>query len=44
MPKEKILVVEDDEDILELIDYNLTKEGYVVRKVMSGEEALVLAV
>ncbi|MGD8353173.1 MAG: response regulator transcription factor [Pseudomonadota bacterium] len=43
MSKEKILVVEDDEDILELIDYNLTREGYLVRKVTSGEEALALA-
>jgi two-component system phosphate regulon response regulator PhoB len=42
MSKEKILVVEDDEDILELIDYNLAKEGYDVRKVMSGEEALAI--
>ena len=42
MAHEKILVVEDDEDILELIEYNLAKEGYLVRKVMSGEEALAL--
>lgn len=40
MAKEKILVVEDDEDILELIDYNLTREGYQVLKATSGEEAL----
>jgi two-component system phosphate regulon response regulator PhoB len=40
MTKEKILVVEDDEDILELIDYNLTREGYQVLKVTTGEEAL----
>jgi two-component system, OmpR family, alkaline phosphatase synthesis response regulator PhoP len=40
MKKEIILVVEDDEDILELIRYNLTKEGYQVRTVTSGEEAL----
>lgn len=41
MSKEKILVVEDDEDIMELIDYNLSREGYQVFKVASGEEALV---
>jgi two-component system alkaline phosphatase synthesis response regulator PhoP len=41
MAKEKILVVEDDEDILELIDYNLTREGYKVLKAVSGEEALI---
>jgi two-component system phosphate regulon response regulator PhoB len=40
MAKEKILVVEDDEDIQELIDFNLAREGYQVLKVASGEEAL----
>lgn len=42
MSKEKILVVEDDEDILELIRYNLNKEGYSVFSVTTGEEALSL--
>jgi two-component system phosphate regulon response regulator PhoB len=41
MNKEKILVVEDDEDILELIEYNLSQEGYRVVSITSGEEALV---
>ncbi|WP_417913756.1 response regulator [Candidatus Electronema sp. JM] len=40
MAKEKILLVEDAEDILELVRYNLTKEGFQVRCAMSGEEAL----
>jgi len=40
MAKEKILVVEDDEDILELITYNLKKEGYQVFTCTSGELAL----
>ena len=40
--KEKILVVDDEKDILELIDFNLTKNGYRVRTVTSGEEALDL--
>ncbi len=40
MPKEHILVVEDEEDILELLRYNLNKEGYRVTGVLSGEEAL----
>jgi len=43
MAKEKILVVEDDEDILELIDFNLKKEHYQVLKATSGEEALAAA-
>jgi two-component system phosphate regulon response regulator PhoB len=38
--KEKILVIDDERDILELIDYNLTKNGYIVNCVTSGEEAL----
>jgi two-component system alkaline phosphatase synthesis response regulator PhoP len=40
LPKEHILVVEDDEDILELIRYNLAKDGFRVTGVTSGEEAL----
>ncbi|MGQ9688711.1 MAG: response regulator [Desulfobaccales bacterium] len=40
MPKEHILVVEDEEDILELLRYNLTKEGFRVTGATSGEEAL----
>lgn len=40
MAKENILVVDDEEDILELIRYNLSKEGYQVSSVMSGEDAL----
>lgn len=40
MAKESILVVEDEEDILELVTYNLSKEGYQVRGAVSGEEGL----
>ena len=40
MVKADILVVEDEEEILELVAYNLTKEGYAVRTVTSGEDAL----
>jgi hypothetical protein len=40
MAKEHILVVEDDEDILELLRYNLTQAGYRVTGMTSGEEAL----
>jgi two-component system alkaline phosphatase synthesis response regulator PhoP len=40
MVKERILVVEDEEDILELVNYNLTKEGYRAECVTSGEDAL----
>ena len=37
---EKILVVDDEEDIRELVRYNLAREGYQVTTVGSGEEAL----
>ena len=40
MAKESILVVDDEEDILELVRYNLTKEGYRVTGVATGEDAL----
>jgi DNA-binding response OmpR family regulator len=40
MPKEKILVVDDEEDILELVRYNLEREGFQVRCAESGEKAM----
>jgi two-component system phosphate regulon response regulator PhoB len=40
MPKETILVVEDEEDISELIKYNLKREGYNVVCVETGEDGL----
>lgn len=41
--KEKILVVDDEQDILNLVEYNLQKEGYKVTCVETGEEALETA-
>jgi two-component system phosphate regulon response regulator PhoB len=38
--KETILVVDDEEDILELLDYNLSRHGYAVSRAASGEAAL----
>jgi two-component system phosphate regulon response regulator PhoB len=38
--REKVLVVEDEEDILELIRYNLAREGYRIAAAATGEEAL----
>ena len=43
MSKEKILVVDDEEDILELVRYNLAREGYTVVCAASGEAALKTA-
>ena len=40
MSKEKILVVDDEEDIIELVRYNLAREGYTVTCAASGEAAL----
>jgi len=40
MAREKILVVDDEADILELVKYNLEKEGYRVKCAKSGEQAL----
>jgi two-component system, OmpR family, alkaline phosphatase synthesis response regulator PhoP len=40
MTREHILVVDDERDIVELLTYNLAKEGYRVTAVMTGEDAL----
>ena len=40
MPNERILIVDDEEDILELLKYNLSREGYKVSCAASGEETL----
>jgi two-component system alkaline phosphatase synthesis response regulator PhoP len=40
MAHEKIMVVEDEADIQELIRYNLAKEGFLVTTCDSGEDAL----
>ncbi|MEA3428226.1 MAG: response regulator [Thermodesulfobacteriota bacterium] len=40
MADNKILVVDDEEDILELLRYNLAREGYRVVCATSGEQAL----
>jgi two-component system phosphate regulon response regulator PhoB len=40
MAKEQILVVDDEEDILELLTYNLAREGYQVTGALTGEDAL----
>lgn len=40
MAGERILVVEDEEDILDLIRFKLEREGYVVQTCAHGEDAL----
>jgi len=44
MSKAKILIVDDEEDILELLQYNLEREGFVVNLAASGEEAVKKAI
>jgi two-component system alkaline phosphatase synthesis response regulator PhoP len=39
----KILIVDDEEDILEFVGYNLQKEGYKVLKANNGNDALKVA-
>jgi len=41
--KQKILIVDDEPDILELIEYNLKKEGYQVFLARNGQEAVAEA-
>jgi len=43
MKKTKILVVDDEPDILEILTYNLEKEGYEVATASNGEEGLQVA-
>ncbi len=43
MSKETILIVDDEEDIIELIKYNLKNEGYAILTAMTGEEAIKAA-
>jgi two-component system alkaline phosphatase synthesis response regulator PhoP len=40
MTPRKILVVDDEPDIVELVSYNLKKEGFEVSAAADGEEAL----
>ena len=39
-PKQRILVVDDEKDILDLVTYNMKKEGYLVEEAKTGDDAL----
>lgn len=41
--KQKILIVDDEKDILDLIAFNLNREGYQVSTAQNGEEAIQVA-
>ncbi len=43
MSKAKILIIEDDSDIAELIRYNLAKEGYTIGLAETGEKGIKTA-
>ena len=36
----RILLVDDEKDILEFLSYNLTKEGFVVKTCLNGSSAI----
>ncbi|MEJ2628904.1 MAG: response regulator, partial [bacterium] len=40
MSKEHILIIEDETDIQELIQFNLEKEGYRITATLTGEEGV----
>ena len=44
MAKESVLVIEDDPDITELLQYNLEREGYRVLIARDGEAGFAAAV
>jgi two-component system alkaline phosphatase synthesis response regulator PhoP len=41
IPMVKILIIDDEEDIRELLSYNLKKEGYSIQTAENGEKGLV---
>jgi two-component system, OmpR family, alkaline phosphatase synthesis response regulator PhoP len=43
MQQFKVLVVDDEPDILELLEYNLVNDGYIVQTAPDGEQALKIA-
>ena len=43
MRKQLILLVDDEPDILDFIEYNLVKEGYDVRTAENGKDGVALA-
>ncbi|HYA89001.1 MAG TPA: DNA-binding response regulator, partial [Nitrospirota bacterium] len=40
MTHQKVLIVDDEPDITELVSYNLKKAGFAVAAAADGEEAL----
>lgn len=40
MKKERILIVDDEIDLLDLVDFNLTKRGYITSSSLDGLDAI----
>ncbi|MFT6410416.1 MAG: two-component system alkaline phosphatase synthesis response regulator PhoP, partial [Flavobacteriales bacterium] len=40
MDKQRVLLVDDDQDILDLVKYNLEKEGFEVETADNGKEGV----
>lgn len=43
MKKERILLVDDEQDIIDMISYNLEKEGYEIETATNGRDAIDIA-
>jgi two-component system, OmpR family, alkaline phosphatase synthesis response regulator PhoP len=43
MTKNQVLIIDDEKDLLELVSYNLKKEGFSVLSAMNGETGLAMA-
>jgi len=44
MPKKRVLAIDDEKDLIELVRYNLEKEGFEVRGAFDGETGLRMAI
>ena len=36
----KVLLIEDDKDLQEIVSYNFSKEGFVINSCLDGEDAM----
>jgi len=43
MTRAKILIIEDDHDIVEMLEYNLQEQGYATISAFNGKDGIVLA-
>jgi len=43
MPKKTVLAIDDEKDLIDLVRYNLEREGFLVRGALDGETGLAMA-